>query len=199
MNQCTWSEEKKLILWQRIVTMKIKNQRLLLDSLNIKFHESLLKYENRVLPGDKNNCEASAARIYFKALFGRNFTRHSADDINSALNYGYILILNTFNRILSMHGYHAAIGIKHQNRKNKFNLSCDLMEPFRPFIDKIVFNNVEKPFDWNYKKILIESLQKKIRYGNREMSLSDVCENYSLDILSAINGKNYCVKELYLV
>ena len=198
MDQCMWNEERKLLVWQHIVISKIKNQRMLLKKLNIDSCKSLLEYEQSVLLGDENNCEAQAARIYFRALFGSGFVRHSLDEINSALNYGYILLLNSFNRILSLHGYNTALGIKHCSRHNRFNLSCDLMEPFRPFVDRTVHDNAERELDWEYKKLLIESMQKPVRYGGREMKLTDACELYSLDVLKSISGEEYIVKEICL-
>ena len=196
MDQCLWCEDRKLEAWRNIVTAKIKNQRVLLEKLKLTPHIDLRKYESAVLPGDTNNCEAAAAHVYFKTLFGNKFVRHSDDDINSALNYGYILVLNMFNRILSVHGYHTALGIKHCSRQNRFNLSCDLMEPFRPFVDRIVFENIGRRLDWEYKKTLIEGLQAAVRYGKREMRLAAACESYSLDVLRNIDNEEYEIKEL---
>lgn len=198
MDQSNWQVNRKNDVWKNIVIQKIKNQRKLLQKLNLTGSEYLKKYENTVLSGDKTNCEAQSARIYFKALFGNNFIRHSPDEINSALNYGYILLLNSFNRILSIHGYSTALGINHSNRQNSFNLSCDLMEPLRPVIDEIVYNNQLSEFDWEYKKILIESLQKRVKYGEREMKLNDACECFSLDVIKSVYDEKCEIKEICL-
>lgn len=197
-DQSLWATETKSTIWKNIVESKIINQRKLLESLRIKVPEKLFVYENSVLPGDKNNNEGMAARIYFKSLFGKGFKRHFPDETNAALNYGYILILSCFNRILTIHGYNTALGINHSNRKNRFNLSCDLMEPFRPFIDRIVYGNQERALDWEYKRLLIESLQETIIYGNKKMCFTDACEMYALDVLRSMDEGKCRIKELCL-
>ena len=79
--------------------------------------------------GDKTNREGHAAKIYFKELFGKEFVRHNDDVINSALNYGYAILLSTINKEIINNGYLTQLGIHHKNEFNEFNLTCDLMEP----------------------------------------------------------------------
>lgn len=142
--------------------------------------DQLYDYLNSVETGDKSNREGLAARCYFTALFGRGFVRHAPDSTNAALNYGYALILSTVSRALVLHGYSTALGIHHISRVNRFNLSCDLMEPFRPFVDLQVYRQGERSFDKLFKRELIASLQKRVLYGGRHCILEDAVSDFSL-------------------
>ena len=84
---------------------------------------------------DSTNREGHAAKVYFNALFGKDFTRDKDCPINAALNYGYSIILSCFNREIVCSGYLTQLGLFHENMFNHYNLSCDLMEPFRPLVD----------------------------------------------------------------
>lgn len=77
----------------------------------------------------------------FNTLFGNDFTRESDNDINAALDYGYTLLLSMFAREVVVCGCMTQIGLKHANQFNQFNLASDIMEPFRPIIDRIVYQN----------------------------------------------------------
>ena len=74
--------------------------------------------------GDLTNREGHAAKVYFNALFGKDFSRRSDNDINAALNYGYALILSSINKEIVSCGYLTQLGICHRNEYNDFNLSC---------------------------------------------------------------------------
>ena len=91
----------------------------------------LAKYAAEVQPGDVTNREGHAAKVYFNALFGLSFKRGDKTFLNGALNYGYAVILSAFNREIVANGMNTQLGIAHKNEFNAFNLSCDLMEPFR--------------------------------------------------------------------
>ena len=96
--------------------------------------------------GDVTNREGHAAKVYFNALFGKDFTRSRDCVTNAALNYGYSLILSCINREVTAHGYITQLGLFHSNMFNQFNLSCDLMEPFRIIIDRWVYKNTPTVF-----------------------------------------------------
>lgn len=132
-------------LWKVLVQEKIANQRAcLLQVLNNKSAAGHLLYlQKQVLEGDPKNTEAQAARAYFTALFGKKFKRGRYDDpVNSALNYGYALLRSKIQQELILAGFEPSIGIHHISDKNPYNLADDLIEVFRPFIDKIVFSEV---------------------------------------------------------
>ncbi|WP_462346791.1 type II CRISPR-associated endonuclease Cas1 [Alloprevotella tannerae] len=138
-NQLEAGEVLKKTLWKQIIEAKIKNQAALLNKMGRE--GSILKplYTN-VKSGDSDNREGIAARLYWTALFGRDFIRdRNIPGINSLLNYGYSVLRAAVTRTLVSSGLFPALGIFHHHRSNAFPLSDDLMEPFRPFVDEIVF------------------------------------------------------------
>lgn len=138
-NQLEVGEVLKKTLWKQIIEAKIKNQAALLNKMGKE--GSILKplYTN-VKSGDSDNREGIAARLYWTALFGRDFIRdRNIPGINSLLNYGYSVLRAAVTRALVSSGLFPALGIFHHHRSNAFPLSDDLMEPFRPFVDEIVF------------------------------------------------------------
>ena len=138
-NQLEVGEVLKKTLWKQIIEAKIKNQAALLNKMGKE--GSILKplYTN-VKSGDSDNREGIAARLYWTALFGRDFIRdRNMPGINSLLNYGYSVLRAAVTRALVSSGLFPALGIFHHHRSNAFPLSDDLMEPFRPFVDEIVF------------------------------------------------------------
>ena len=135
--QSQWPQATKDKIWQRIVAQKIIKQAQVVyrDTANQTSCEMLMNFAASVLPGDTTNREAHAAKLYFKELFGPQFSRDSSSDINAALNYGYAILLSAFNREITAAGYSTTMGVNHCNEYNPFNLTCDLMEPFRPVVD----------------------------------------------------------------
>lgn len=97
-NQIKWKKTNKDEIWQQIVKHKIHNQAMLLRKLEIDGYNQLFEYEKNVEVGDKTNREGHAAKVYFNLLFGKKFIRGSKDDINISLDYGYSIILSTFNK-----------------------------------------------------------------------------------------------------
>jgi len=137
--QIAWSDEIKGIIWREIVSEKIRKQAGFLREINKAEEASLLEsYLGQVELLDTTNREGHAAKVYFNALFGMDFTRSAESPINAALNYGYSIILSAFNREISANGYLTQLGIFHNNMFNHFNLGSDLMEPFRIMVDRSV-------------------------------------------------------------
>ncbi len=119
--------------WRRIVEMKIEAQAKHLDDLDRK-HE--LRQLDQTIP---EQAEAQAARMYWRLLFGPEFTRRDSDDeSNALLNYGYAILRALTARSLCKVGLHPALGIHHRNQYNAFVLADDIMEPFRPVVDRAV-------------------------------------------------------------
>ena len=134
--QSQWPQASKDKIWQRIVAQKIIKQAQVIyrETANQTSCEMLMNFAASVLPGDTTNREAHAAKLYLKELFGPQFSRDSSSDINAALNYGYAILLSAFNREITSAGYSTTMGVNHCNEYNPFNLTCDLMEPFRPIV-----------------------------------------------------------------
>lgn len=136
------------------------------------------------------NREGHAAKVYFNCLFGKSFSREDENDINYSLNYGYAILLSQFNREIVSQGYLTQIGIKHHNVYNQFNLSSDLMEPFRPLIDKIVKKNFNERFDGGMKLKLVDVLNHKVRIKGKDQYVSNAISIYVKSVFNAIDKKD---------
>ena len=153
--QVQWTNEIKNLIWADIVKHKIEGQAFVLrKNGHTKEADKLDSYLPDIVAGDLTNREGHAAKVYFNALFGMTFTRTDKDNlINAALNYGYSILLSTVNREIVTNGYLTQIGVHHDNMFNQFNLSSDLMEPFRPFIDRTVVKMEHNQFDKDEKHV----------------------------------------------
>ena len=139
-NQIACGEVLKKQLWKQVVEAKIRNQASLLDSVG-ENGNVLKPFYTNVRSGDVDNREGIAARIYFQHLFGDSFVRNRDEPgINALLNYGYSILRAATCRAIVSSGLLPAIGIYHHNRSNAYPLADDLMEPFRPFVDGVVYD-----------------------------------------------------------
>ena len=173
MNQSKWKKDKKDKVWQYLIKYKIHNQAMLLKKLEIAGYEKILRYEEQVEIADKTNREGHAAKVYFNLLYGMDFNRNDIDNTNIALDYGYTILLSLMNREVVSKGYITQIGINHKNEFNQFNLSCDLMEIYRPLIDEIVYLNREFVFDKEYKHKLINVCNREVYIQGKKQYLSN--------------------------
>ena len=195
--QSRWTDSGKGRVWKRIVEDKIRMQERLLRRLGLTVPEELRQCRKSVLPGDSGSREGQAARLYFNRLFDTGFHRRTEDDRNAALNYGYAILRSSMSRILTLHGYYPALGLWHHSETNRFNLSCDLMEPFRPLVDEIVYHNREKAWDRPCRCRMVEVLRGTVRLDQRRVELPQAMEAYALDVLASL-GKdgNGTIKEV---
>ena len=161
------SEPLKKGLWKQVVEMKIRNQAALLNKLG-KDGDKLKPYYSHVKSGDSDNREGIAAKIYWNELFGEDFIRsREGSSPNNLLNYGYTLLRAAVARALMGSGLFPAFGIFHRNRSNAFPLADDIMEPYRPFVDEIVFDlyaNGERDLNKQVKADLIHLLYTDTRF-----------------------------------
>ncbi|MBU3193413.1 type II CRISPR-associated endonuclease Cas1 [Clostridium algidicarnis] len=188
LNQINWESEHKDNVWMKIVEQKILNQSKILKRHEKENEYKLIEFSKEVMPGDITNREGHSAKVYFNSLFGKKFTRDGIDDINSALDYGYSILLSNFNKEVVSNGYITQLGICHRNEFNSFNFSCDLMEPFRPVVDDVVFRNKEFALDRHYKMKLINILNEKVRINQGEYFLSNAIQIYLSSILKALSS-----------
>lgn len=192
MEQIAWKISCKNELWCKIIKNKILNQALLLRKIKSDKYNLLLNYINDVKIGDKTNREGHAAKVYFNALFGNSFVRNDSDEINAALNYGYAILLSTINKEVISNGYLTQLGIHHKNEFNQFNLTCDLMEPFRIVIDNFVYYNQKRKFDKDYKLDMVNIFNSYFMYQNKRYTLKDVIKMFVKNTLDSIcNLDNY--------
>lgn len=133
------SEPLKKGLWRQIVEAKIRNQAALLHKLG-RDGDKLKPYYMNVKSADADNREGIAAKTYWSELFGDNFVRaREGRAPNNMLNYGYTILRAAVARALMGSGLFPAFGIFHRNRYNAFPLADDLMEPYRPYVDELVY------------------------------------------------------------
>ncbi len=127
-------------VWKQLVESKIKNQASLLNLLG-KNGDALKPYYQNVKSGDTDNREGAAAREYWSQMFDEGFRREREGvPPNSLLNYGYTILRAAVARALVGSGLYPAFGVFHRNRYNAFPLADDVMEPYRPFVDEIVYH-----------------------------------------------------------
>lgn len=157
--QIRWQSSRKDLLWQQIVKEKIGHQALTLASCHCDDAGTIASLAKDVRPGDSDNREAVAAHMYFPRLFTYEFTRSDGlNPVNALLDYGYSLLLSATARQICADGYLTELGIHHNNDQNPFNLACDLMEPFRPYMDCLIFGLDDRVLSPKTKQILIKSL-----------------------------------------
>ncbi len=180
--QINFKDDFKYILWQKIIKSKINNQAINLKNAGFDNEYLVLQqYKNEVELDDKTNREGIAAKIYFKTLFGEDFSRSEYCEENIYLDYGYSIILSAINRIIKIYGYYTELGIHHIGESNSFNLSCDFIEPLRPLVDKYVLDGIVN-ID-NYKEEYIKMLELKVKFNNRIIFLDNALEEYVESLL----------------
>lgn len=195
--QLAWDENTKRNVWTSIVSRKIRNQAYILEKYGKEKESALLySYMQEILPGDSTNREGHAAKVYFNALFGMDFSRNDEDNIvNAALNYGYSLILSAVNREVSANGYLTQLGLFHDNQFNHFNLSCDIMEPFRTIVDDEVRIRNYSKFEKDEKHSLVQLLNKIVTIGGTEQTILNAIKMYTKSVFDALNENNiYLIK-----
>ena len=195
--QINWETDYARLVWTHIIRQKILNQATMLRKYGYSTANMLEQYVKEIEFFDETNREGHAAKVYFNSLFGKGFSRDDINSINTALNYGYAVLLSNFNKEIVSNGYLTQIGIKHVNEYNPFNLTCDMMEPFRILVDEIVYNNLEKNFDSEYKLMLVDVLNKRVNYCGKEYYVSNVIQIYLKKIFDAIEQKNFSERVLY--
>jgi len=195
--QVAWSDDIKKSVWTEIVGEKIRNQAKHLKEYNDKDAELLMKYADEVEYADETNREGHAAKVYFNSLFGMSFTRTLDNSINSALNYGYSILLSFFNREITSSGYVTQLGLFHDNMFNQFNLGSDLMEPFRPLIDRCVKQMNPVKFEHDEKREILSFLQSEIKISGRREVIGNAIKIYTRSVFDAINEKDISIIKFY--
>lgn len=197
-NQIAWSSDIKASIWTEIVTEKIRKQKELLEQIG-KVEEAILlqSYIEEIQYGDSTNREGHAAKVYFNAMFGRDFTRTSDCNVNAALNYGYSIVLSSFTREIVANGYITQIGLFHDNMFNQFNLASDLMEPFRPLVDQTVYDMKIAIFDKDEKMQLVNILNHSVYINERLEYVSNAVKIYCKSVFDALSDKDVSMIKFY--
>ena len=189
-SQIAWSSDIKTEVWTEIVAEKIRQQAGLLKERNLPEADKLLEYVKEIRLGDDTNREGHAAKVYFNSLFGLGFTRTEDCYENMALNYGYSVLLSCFTREITSNGYLTQLGLFHDSQSNPFNLASDLMEPYRPVVDRIVSNMELKKFEHDEKMQLVNLQNLQVRINGRDEYVSNAIRIYCKSVFNAINNRD---------
>ena len=195
--QITWLEDTKKLVWAEIVGEKIRKQEEFLREKKLQESELLRNYLTEIKPGDETNREGHAAKVYFNALFGKDFSRNLDCNINAALNYGYSIILSAFSREVVSQGYFTQLGIFHDNMFNQFNLACDLMEPFRILVDRKVVMMKLLEFETKEKMELVDILNQTVKIDGSVEYVTKAIRIYSKSIFDALNENDLSIIKFY--
>lgn len=187
--QVSLSLPVKKRLWQQIVKQKIAGQVRVLKQLD-KNGLALERLAANVKSGDEGNLEAQAAQKYWPLLFGAQFRRDSdAEGLNSLLNYGYAVIRGVIARAIVGAGLHPALGLQHSNQYNGLCLADDLMEPFRPWVDLLVYQIAQQypllEINQHTKKPFLNLLSQPVAFNQQTMPLMVACHYLLADFKRA--------------
>jgi CRISP-associated protein Cas1 len=158
------SEPLRKQLWMQTIKAKLANQAAVLKYVE-QPHKQLLTLSKEVLSGDSNNLEGQGARYYWQHVFKADFIfferSRTGDPPNNMLNYGYAVLRATVARALVGAGLLPVRGIHHRNQYNAYALADDIMEPYRPYVDKLVYDiiQVEDDIDELHKGLKVELLK----------------------------------------
>lgn len=198
--QLEWEEQVKDAVWGAVIAEKIARQAELLAEQR-KQREALLleSYILQIEPQDATNREGHAAKVYFNALFGKEFSRRDNNPINAALNYGYSLLLSAFNREITACGYLTQLGLHHDNVFNHFNLSSDLMEPFRVLVDRRVLTLEIEGLDRAVRLALVNVLNEKVTICDSTQTVLNAVRIYVKSVFDALNEGDVAKIEFYRI
>ncbi|WHQ37477.1 type II CRISPR-associated endonuclease Cas1 [Spiroplasma sp. SV19] len=199
--QISMSQDLKDKLWQLIIKKKIWNSAIVIENTTDFFDiaEMLKRYANETLIGDRTNREGLSAKMFFRSLYGSAFIRLSDDLINSALNYGYKILVSCISRTLVRYGLILHVGIHHIGKTNPYNLSYDFIEPFRPLVDYWVTKNLYKlegKLSYNQRISLIKLLDERVEIDNRIMNVNNAINYMIKSFISCLKENDYSLLKL---
>lgn len=180
-------------IWKQLVEGKIRNQALLLNKVG-KQGDMLKPYYMNVKSGDTDNREGAAARVYWSQIFDEGFKR-DRDGLtpNNMLNYGYAILRAAVARSLIGTGLYPAFGVFHRNRYNAFPLADDVMEPYRPFVDEVVYHlyydEAVKELDNPSKGKLLRLLFSDVKIGKVTRPLENALSITTASLLKYLKGE----------
>jgi CRISP-associated protein Cas1 len=195
-HQINASEPLKKQLWQQIIVQKIKNQAAVFCQFNIN-EKTLLHYADAVKSGDSSNTEGNAAAHYWQNLFPAawNFyRRRDGEPPNNLLNYGYAIIRAITARAIVGAGLMPTLGVFHRNRYNAYCLADDLMEPYRPYVDKTVRTIINKTshvsqITQELKVMLLSIPQQDVLIDDEVSPLLNAIQRSAYSLAKCFEGK----------
>ncbi len=195
--QIAWKQKTKEAVWTEIVTEKIRKQKELLEASGKEESKLLTSYLREITWNDGTNREGHAAKVYFNALFGVDFTRTEDNFVNAALNYGYSIILSAFTREVVANGYITQLGLFHDNMFNQFNLASDLMEPFRILVDWEVTEMNLIQFEHEEKMQLVNILNQEVQIDGKIQYVNNAIKIYCKSVFDALEEDDSSLIRFY--
>lgn len=192
--QTTASLPLRRRLWKSLVQSKIAGQAAVLQETSNSDH-GLLRAMRRVRCGDPNNVEARAARRYWRKLFGESFRRRRGEGLtNKMLDYGYAVLRAAVARSICVAGLHPSIGIHHHSRSNAFGLADDVIEPFRPVVDRTVaLNRTEYSHAADLapeiKRLLAACLESTVPMAGEQRTVLDTLAKCTTSLAGVLLGE----------
>ncbi len=203
--QTSLSAPFKKRLWQAVVRRKIENQAAALQAVGAGGAGTLREMARLVGSGDPDNVEARAARYYWGQLFAEFRREDEGDRRNKLLNYGYAVVRSGVARALVAYGLIPSLGIMHASVSNAFNLADDLVEPFRPFVDILVWRTVGKgrpgrdDLTLEDRRAMAGALLAEAQTGAEAVTLLVATERAAASLIRAMEGGSSALLELPLV
>jgi CRISPR-associated protein Cas1 len=175
-------------LWQSIARTKIVNQAAVLTALGRAEGGMIARMAERVGSGDPDNVEARAARAYWSSLWCDFARDDDSDTRNMRLNYGYAVVRGCVARAIVGAGFLPAFGLHHASATNPFNLADDLIEPFRPFVDHMV---------WTMSDMGVASRTELTRDDRQKLAAAPLCEcHVGGDRMTLLAAAERCAESL---
>jgi CRISPR-associated protein Cas1 len=195
--QLAASAPLKKQLWQQTVAAKILNQAAVLATQRVD-ERPLVKYAKAVKSGDSENHEAQAAVYYWKNLFPEFLAFKRArfgDPPNNLLNYGYSILRALVARSLVASGLLPTFGIHHRNQYNAYCLADDIMEPYRPYVDRIICRIVEMngrflDMTTSMKRELLGIPSIDVQIGGLQSPLMNAVQRTTASLSNCFEGKS---------
>ncbi|WP_029011407.1 type II CRISPR-associated endonuclease Cas1 [Azospirillum halopraeferens] len=181
--------------WQAIVQAKIANQAAVLAELGRGGAATLVAVAQQVRSGDPDNVEARAAREYWKHLWPEFRRDDEGDRRNKLLNYGYAVVRSAVARALVAAGFLPAFGLHHDSATNAFNLADDLVEPFRPVVDRLAWKLAPEgapsrgDLTRNDRQAMAGAILEPVRFGDDEVTLLAATELTANALARAMDAK----------
>jgi len=190
------SEPLKKQLWAQTVSAKIKNQACILKARGVNIN-NMITWSKKVRSGDPDNFEGSAAAYYWKNFFPMipNFIRdRQGEPPNNLFNYGYAILRAIIARALVGSGLLPTLGIHHSNKYNAYCLADDIMEPYRPFVDQVVYSIVSNGEDFyelntSIKKQLLEIATLDVLIEGKRSPLMVASQRTSASLAKCFEGE----------
>lgn len=192
--QATASVPLRKRLWRQLIRAKILAQAAALQAVRGE-DCGLRALIPLVRSGDPANIEARAARRYWRAAFGESFRRdHEAEDANRYLNYGYAILRAIVARSVCAAGLHPTLGIHHHHQDNAFCLADDLLEPFRPLVDRVAVEIVDRrgaqaPLEPGLKREILLCLTGRVLINGEQRTVFEATERLAVSLSDVFLGK----------